>query len=213
MKLFHTVPRALEGDYLEARTEVDRNGFKGTFLFATTNLMLSLCYAMQNGTKLYSNTMEDGSVYVVVPRKTVQDERVISAITYSMHDDTFQHFRDNQYVTEYGMHRSELKMECEITSLNDLLEKGVQIFSTAPGYDDIPYEVYANPEIDIDLFTRDLFTSGKLVSLNEERGINPHPFFHLAPSIRDGGAQTHADCSHNGDDSHAHRTRRLSSVR
>jgi len=178
------VPRVLEGDYLEPRTDVQRNGFSGSFLFATNNPLLSLCYAMRNGTKLYSNTMADGSVYVVVPLKTVKADDV-QATTYSMHSDTFTHFRDNQYITECEVHKSELCTEWKIENLDCLMGHGLQIFYVAPSAKDIPYNVYSDPDIDIDKLTKEKLRAGELQSLNEERGHDLHPFFAGAGSIDD----------------------------
>lgn len=203
------MPRALEGDYLEPRTEVERNGFSGTFLFATTNPLLSLCYAMRNGTKLYSNTMDDGSVYVVVPLKTIETNDV-KATTYSMHGDTFTHFRDNQYVTEYEIHRSELREEWVVNNLDCLMQRGLQIFYVAPGEDDIPYEIYSDPQIKIDLLTKEKLASGELCSLNEERGFAPHPFFAIN-GLKGDGAPRHAGCNRSGGGTLVHRTPPLSS--
>lgn len=204
MKLFHTVPRALEGDYLEPRTDVQRNGFSGTFLFATTNPLLSLCYAMRNGTKLYSNTMDDGSVYVVVPLRTIEADDV-RATTYSMHADTFSHFRDNQYVTEYEMHRNELCTEWTIDNLNCLIEHGLQIFYVAPGEKNIPYEVYSDPQVDIDDLTKQKLMSGKLHSLNEERGHTTHPFF-ATRGVKGDDAPRCEGCNHSDGDSRPRQT-------
>lgn len=205
MKLFHTVPQALEGDYLEPRTDVQRNGFSGTFLFATTNPLLSLCYAMRNGTKLYSNTMDDGSVYVVVPFSTIQAND-IEATTYSMHGDTFTHFRDNQYVTEHEMHRSELFTEWKIHGFDCLMSRGLQIFYVAPETKNVPYEVYSDPQVDINEFTKEKLASGEFRSLNEECGYAPHPFF--KQPVRGDDALTRVDCIRSGDGIPSHQTPR-----
>lgn len=203
------MPRALEGDYLEPRTDVQRNGFSGTFLFATTNPLLSLCYAMRNGTKLYSNTMNDGSVYVVVPFRTIEEDDV-KATTYSMHGDSFTHFRDNQYVTEYGMHRSELCTEWTINDLNCLIKRGLQIFYVAPDKEDIPYEVYSDLQVHIDDLTKQKLLSGELRSLNEERGHTPHPFF-ATFGVKGDDAPRRVGCNHSDGDSRSRRTRPQSS--
>lgn len=196
--MYHAMPHAAEGS--EIRTS-DRYGTKipphivkaldlkthdenykgGTpLLFATPYLSKALAFGMTKGGSLFNASVPEHDVEILVTCN--RDETMSKARDITVYAFPDQGFMDleaekRQSVSKHAVPFAAAKVVLHAKNASDLMRAGLQIFSFAESFEDIPSPMdmmKKNNWSDVQ-YVAAMIKSGKLLWENQARGLNPHP--------------------------------------
>jgi hypothetical protein len=170
MRLFHIVAVPLNGDTIDHQ-KADGDS-QEEYLFAANSKVLSACYAIPLGGKLAVDVDTDGRITMLIPDSTLDSWSQLNAKMYSFPAKGFSEHptKTGEWISDKPVSLRSAKLEQTITSLNDIMQYGVQIFAIPVSDEARRDAIIDSPhfsEVDRDLEV------GRARWLNEETGINP----------------------------------------
>ncbi len=190
VQLYHSSPYALLGDVLEPRTaHREINGIKQPLVFASDNKQESLTYTVPKGVREMNMAVpETGAQILFLAPETAIGEPELQGGIHSFESDAFsQAILDGEPSTQWVSCEAvslETATYKKITSINDIMAEGVQVFQIGERADFDSNHFEEVKKLRDPHFLKkieELVLGGQLRWLNQERGINPQNPFPAQP--------------------------------
>ncbi len=185
VKLFHASPVPLSTDILEPRTSMKVNGKEGAYLFAASDKQHALTYTITKGIRLMNaHVDETGRQILVIDAEKKIGDPVLNGEIYNFESDNFEQAvfggkLSNQWVSTQNLNLEQTDKR-QITSLNDIMKEGVQIFQIgdSPNFTAATlHNACFDSQTDIYDLLQEQLSLGNVKWMNQERSINPNnPF-------------------------------------
>lgn len=196
LTLFHAMRSMPDGHALKPGLERDVNGKKGKFLFATPYLAKTLMFAFDwhAGEAILGGAVEGSpDQYIIICEKEKTLAKKIYLRVYSFNGEGFEKtlygsayipracegkIRDTrEFFTEKEVPLSRMTVAYEITDIETLMRKGLQIFSTSETKKELIEEGFVGEKyhaLSAHAWLAELQASEGFIWENAHRGINPN---------------------------------------